>query len=37
MGRKKMDGKETVRILAWRQEIVPQKISADLVTGQGHL
>ena len=25
MGRKKMDGEETVRILAWRQEIVPQK------------
>ena len=36
MGRKSMDGEEKVGILAWRQENVILKISADLLRGQGH-
>ena len=37
MGRKGMDGKEKVRISAWRQEKVNTKQSADVLRGQGHL
>ena len=32
-----MDGEENVRILAWRQENVILKKSADLLREQGHL
>ena len=37
MGRKGMDGKEKVRIIAWRQENGTTKESADVLRGQGHL
>ena len=37
MGRKKMDGEEKVRILAWRQENVTAIKSAYVLRGQGHL
>ena len=37
MSRKNMNGKENVRILAWGQENVIMKISADVLRGQGHL
>ena len=37
MCRKNMDGKENVRILAWRQENVIMKKFADALRGQGHL
>ena len=37
MGRKRMDGKEKVRICAWTQENVTTKKSADVLRGQGHL
>ena len=37
MGRKRMDGKEKVRIFAWTQENVTTKKSADVLRGQGHL
>ena len=37
MSRKNMDGKENVRILAWRQENEIMKKSADVLRGQGHL
>ena len=37
MCRKNMDGKENVRILAWRQENVIMKKFADALKGQGHL
>ena len=32
-----MDGKENVRILAWRLENMIMKKSADVLRGQGHL
>ena len=32
-----MDGKEKVRIFAWRQEYVTTKKSADVLRGQCHL
>ena len=37
MGRKRMEGEEKVRILAWRQENVNTKKSAYVLRGQGHL
>ena len=37
MGQKRMDAEEKVRILAWRQENVATKKSADVLRGQGHL
>ena len=37
MSRKNMDGKENVRILAWRQENVTMKKFTDALRGQGHL
>ena len=37
MGRKRMDGKERVRIFAWKQENVARKKSAGVLRGQGHL
>ena len=37
MSQKNKNGKENVRILAWRQENVIMKKSADLLRGQGHL
>ena len=37
MSRKHMVGIENVRILAWRQENVIMKKSADVLRGQGHL
>ena len=37
MGRKRMDGKEKVRIFAWRQENVTTKKFAEVLRGQGHL
>ena len=36
MSRKNIDGKENVRILAWRQENVIMKKSADVLRAQGH-
>ena len=37
MSRKNMDGKENVRILAWKQENVIMKKFAYALRGQGHL
>ena len=37
MGRKRMDGKEKVRIFAFRLANVTTKKSADVLRGQGHL
>ena len=37
MGRMGMDGKEKVRIFAWRQENVTTKKSAGVLRGLGHL
>ena len=37
MGRKRMDGEEKFRILAWRQENLTTKTSANVLRGQGHL
>ena len=37
MDRKKTDGEEMVKILAWRQENVTTKNSADELRGQGNL
>ena len=37
MGRKRMNGEATVRILAWRQENLTMKKSAGVLRGQGHL
>ena len=34
MGRKRMDGKEKIRIFAWRQENVTTKMSADVLRGK---
>ena len=37
MGQKRMDGEEKVRILAWRQDNVTTKKSADVLRGQSHV
>ena len=37
MGRKRMDGEEKVRIVAWRKENVTTKKSEVVLRGQGHL
>ena len=37
MGRKRMDGKERVRIFAWKLKNVTTKKFTDVLRGQGHL
>ena len=37
MGQKRMDGEEKIRILAWRQDNVTTKKSADVLRGQSQL
>ena len=37
MGQKRMDGKEKVRIFAWKLKNVTTKKSTDVLRGQGHL
>ena len=37
MSRQTIDGEEKVRILAWRQENVIMKTSANVLRGQGDL
>ena len=37
LSRKTMDGEVKVRILAWIQESVIMKKSADVLRGQGHV
>ena len=37
MSRKRMDGKEQVRIFAWKQGNMTTKKSADVLGGHGHL